>query len=92
MVDSGSSDRLAEAKEVFSAIAEHEKVKGKPLLIFANKQDIDEAIDDDAVAQHLDLDALLGGNRVNASVVRSVAGEPLYEGHALCKEIFLLEP
>ena len=72
VVDSGSVDRLAEAKEVFSTISQHEKIKGKPLLIFANKQDTDEAIDDDAVANHLDLDTLLGDNRANSSVVRSI--------------------
>lgn len=70
VVDSGSTDRLDEAKEVFSAVAQHEKIKGKPLLIFANKQDLEEAIDNDAVAQHLDLDAMLGDNRGNSIVVR----------------------
>lgn len=72
LVDSGSTDRLDEAKEVFSAIAQHEKIKGKPLLIFANKQDLEDAADDDTVAQHLDLDALLGDNRENSSVVRRI--------------------
>ena len=70
MVDSGSVDRLDEAKEVFSTITQHEKVRGKPVLIFANKQDQEEAIADDTVACSLDLDALLGNNRVNSNVVR----------------------
>lgn len=70
VVDSGSADRLDEAREVFSAIAHHEKIKGKPMLIFANKQDLDEAIDGGAIAHHLDLDTVLGDNRVNSSVVR----------------------
>lgn len=74
VVDSGSADRLDEAKEEFAAIAQHEKVKGKPLLIFANKQDLDEVIDDGgAIAHHLDLDAVLGDNRVNSSVVRRLS-------------------
>lgn len=70
VVDSGSVDRLDEAKEVFSTITQHEKVRGKPVLIFANKQDQEEAIADDTVACSLDLDALLGNNRVNSNVVR----------------------
>ena len=70
VVDSGSVDRLDEAKEVFSTITQHEKVRGKPVLIFANKQDQEEAIADDTVARSLDLDALLGNNRVNSNVVR----------------------
>ena len=70
VVDSGSPDRLDEAKEVFSDVVQHEKIKGKPLLIFANKQDLEESVDNDAVAQHLDLDALLGDNRENSIVVR----------------------
>lgn len=71
MVDSSSVDRLEEAKEAFSTISQHEKIKGKPMLIFANKQDLEGAIDEDAIAQHLDLDTQLGENRVNSSVVRS---------------------
>ncbi len=71
VVDSGSADRLHEAKEVFSAVAQHEKIKGKPLLVFANKQDLDKVIDDGAIAHRLDLDALLGDSRVNTSVVRT---------------------
>ena len=74
VVDSGSIDRLDEAKEVFSAIAQHEKIKGKPLLIFANKQDLDEAIDDGTIADRLDLDTMLGSahDKMNSSVVRRI--------------------
>ena len=71
VVDSSSVDRLEEAKEAFSTITRHEKIKGKPLLIFANKQDLEGAINEDAIAQHLDVDTLLGENRINFNVVRS---------------------
>ena len=72
VVDSGSVDRLDEAKETFSSVAQHEKVHGKPLLVFANKQDLDDALDGGTIANHLDLDAVLGDSRVNSSVVRSI--------------------
>lgn len=74
VVDSGSANRLDEAKDEFAAIAQHDKIKGKPLLIFANKQDLVEVIDDGgAIAHCLDLDAVLGDNRVNSSVVRRLS-------------------
>ncbi len=68
MVDASAHSRLEEAKEVLAGIAEHEKMRGKPLLILANKQDSEEALSEDQVGHRLDLDQLLGGHR-NLSLV-----------------------
>ena len=42
---------------------------GKPLLIFANKQDQTGALTEDEVRARLELDSLLGEHRQNARVV-----------------------
>ena len=42
---------------------------GKPLLIFANKQDQDGALSEEEVKTRLDLDTLLGEQQENGRVV-----------------------
>ena len=38
VVDACSVDRLEEAKEALANVVQHEKMEGKPLLVFANKR------------------------------------------------------
>lgn len=73
VVDASAHSRLEEAKEVLAGIAEHEKMRGKPLLILANKQDSEEALSEDQVGHRLDLDQLLGGHRNLSLVVKCAA-------------------
>lgn len=50
--------RLPEAKEALNGITEHHRMHGKPLLIFANKQDREGALSDEQVGLLLALDGL----------------------------------
>lgn len=43
MVDSSSSDRFSESANALRGVMNHDRVMGKPLLVFANKQDLDGA-------------------------------------------------
>lgn len=47
-----------EAKEVIKGITEHERMCGKPLLIFANKQDCEGALSDEQIGLLLGLEGL----------------------------------
>ena len=78
MVDASSMDRVAEAKEALSNVLNDERMVGKPLLIFANKQDKEGAIDESELVAKLELDRLLGENQELSSVVRlaSYPGSP----------------
>lgn len=69
MVDASALDRLAEAKEALNGIVEHDKMRGKPLLIFANKQDYSGSIDEYQLSQQLDLNTILGEHRRLSRVV-----------------------
>ena len=71
-------DRVAEAKEALSNVLNDERMVGKPLLIFANKQDKEGAIDESELVAKLELDRLLGENQELSSVVRlaSYPGSP----------------
>ena len=70
MVDATSVDRIAEAKEALSNVLNDERMVGKPLLIFANKQDREGAMDESELVAKLELDRLLGENQELSSVVR----------------------
>ena len=70
MVDATSVDRITEAKEALSNVLNDERMVGKPLLIFANKQDREGAMDESELVAKLELDRLLGENQELSSVVR----------------------
>lgn len=68
-MDAGSESRLPEAKEALNEVLEHERVKGKPLLILANKQDCDNAIHEGPLSEQLNLNALFGEHKNLSRVV-----------------------
>ena len=68
-MDACSQDRLPEAKEALNQVLEHDKMRGKPLLIFANKQDCDNAVSEGPLGEQLDLNAVLGENKKLSRVV-----------------------
>ena len=69
VVDACSQDRIPEAKEALNEVFEHDKMKGKPLLIFANKQDGDDAISEGLLGDQLDLSGILGEHKRLSRVV-----------------------
>ena len=73
-MDASSQERLDEARQVLSGVLQDEQMVGKPLLIFANKQDQEGALDDTEISNRLELDALLGEHRASCSVVRRGGG------------------
>jgi signal recognition particle receptor subunit beta len=50
VVDASDHGRVAEAKEALNRVLEHEQMRGKPLLIFANKQDLEGAMNEDQLS------------------------------------------
>uniref|UniRef100_A0A8C5R2Z8 ADP-ribosylation factor-like protein 14 n=1 Tax=Leptobrachium leishanense TaxID=445787 RepID=A0A8C5R2Z8_9ANUR len=60
VVDSTDSERLDEAKELLFMLLHDEASTGLPLLVLANKQDLDGAQSPADIAHYLDLDNLKG--------------------------------
>ncbi|KAK4005429.1 ADP-ribosylation factor-like protein 13B isoform X1 [Daphnia magna] len=58
VVDASDSQRLSEAHENLSSLMKHPILKGKPLLLLANKQDHFDALDEVDVADKLQLELL----------------------------------
>ncbi|XP_029664455.1 ADP-ribosylation factor-like protein 13B [Formica exsecta] len=56
VVDASDISRLAENKVVFNELITHEDISAKPLLLFANKQDLNGAIDELDLVENLDVE------------------------------------
>ena len=55
VVDSADDMRLKECAEELVALLQEEDLKNVPLLVFANKQDLQFALEADTVMEHLKL-------------------------------------
>ncbi|KYN03570.1 ADP-ribosylation factor-like protein 13B [Cyphomyrmex costatus] len=56
VVDASDISRLAENKVVFNELITHEHISAKPILLLANKQDLNGAIDELDVVENLDVE------------------------------------
>ncbi|XP_071113294.1 ADP-ribosylation factor-like protein 13B [Haliotis cracherodii] len=55
MIDSTASERLEEVKESFQKLIANYHIAGKPVLVLANKQDKEDAVDEVDICEQLDL-------------------------------------
>ena len=60
IVDSTDKDRIEDALEEFNKILKLEKFKDHPILIFANKQDLDEAFSPDVIIEIFEIKEIKG--------------------------------
>lgn len=63
VVDSSDINRLDEAKEVLQELLSHEKISKKPVLVLANKQDNENALDEVDLIEKLDLESIVNNNQ-----------------------------
>ncbi|CAG9770938.1 unnamed protein product [Ceutorhynchus assimilis] len=59
VVDSCDSDRFKEVKDVLEEMLSNDKIAGKPLLILANKQDRESALDEIDIIECLNIEQLV---------------------------------
>merc|ERR1712072_1662294 len=78
VVDSNDVDRLNEAKDELTRMLNEEELKDAKLLVFANKQDLPNAMKPDDLRTKFSLDNLNRDWHIQATVATS--GEGLYEG------------
>lgn len=62
MVDSSDTSRMDEVKQVLHNVLSHEKITGKPVLLLANKQDQENALDEIDLVDKLDLEKTVNEN------------------------------
>lgn len=58
VIDAACPSRFEDSKSALEKVLRHEDLKGAPLLILANKQDLTEAASGDELARYLDLKKL----------------------------------
>ncbi|GBP06341.1 ADP-ribosylation factor-like protein 13B [Eumeta japonica] len=63
VIDSSDFTRLEECKAVLGEVLSHDKISGKPVLILANKQDKQGALDDIDVVEQLNIEPLINKYR-----------------------------
>mmetsp|Transcript_36565 Transcript_36565/g.63090 ORF Transcript_36565/g.63090 Transcript_36565/m.63090 type:complete len:239 (-) Transcript_36565:219-935(-) len=80
VVDSNDRDRIGEAKEQLDKMYWEEEFKGVPLLVFANKQDLPDAMSAPEVADKLGLGALPNDRRWFIQATCATTGDGLHEG------------
>ncbi|KAF5277005.1 hypothetical protein FQR65_LT16084 [Abscondita terminalis] len=80
VVDSSDYQRLDEAKEVLYDLLSHEKISGKPILLLANKQDCQDALDELDLVEKLELETLVNIKRCPTLVETCSANESKIDG------------
>jgi len=83
VVDATSNDeRMTETGQVLADILSHDTVQGKPILLFGNKADDEEARDENQIVEDLDVEKLVNQAKCPTRVELSVAtqNEGLREG------------
>lgn len=63
VIDSSDFSRLDECRAVLEEVLSHDKISGKPVLVLANKQDKNGALDDIDVVEKLNIEPLVNKYR-----------------------------
>eukprot|EP00419_Tripos_fusus_P022055 CAMPEP_0172698040 /NCGR_PEP_ID=MMETSP1074-20121228/29180_1 /TAXON_ID=2916 /ORGANISM="Ceratium fusus, Strain PA161109" /LENGTH=169 /DNA_ID=CAMNT_0013519017 /DNA_START=64 /DNA_END=570 /DNA_ORIENTATION=- len=79
VVDSSDSDRLDDAREELNKFLNEDELRTAVLLVFANKQDIPDVLDCNAIAEALNLTSLRN-RRWHIQSACATTGDGLYEG------------
>jgi len=80
VVDSNDRERVAEAKEELGRMLAEEELQGSILLIFANKQDLPQAMSPSELSDKLGLNDLPSTRTWFIQAACAPKGEGLYEG------------
>lgn len=79
VMDSCDKERLFEARNELSGILESDKMKGVPVVILANKQDIPSSLTPTEIAEALNLTVLLEGRKWTIESTCALKGDGLIE-------------
>merc|ERR1712154_205605 len=82
VIDSSDERRLEESGQELKELLAEDKLASIPLLVFANKQDLLQAMSADEIAEMLDLAASVVGRTLTIQACSAKTGEGLHEGMA----------
>ncbi|WKY06882.1 hypothetical protein Q1695_006788 [Nippostrongylus brasiliensis] len=79
VVDSSDTDRMEEARNEIHALIEDSELHGAAVLVFANKQDLPNAMDATEVSKALDMH-MIRDREWSVQMSNAITGEGLVEG------------
>ena len=79
VVDSSDRERFEEAAEELHAVCQDDNMRGVPVVIMANKQDLPGAVSCSEIVQKLNLDKLQHKNKWYIQSTCATTGEGVYE-------------
>ena len=92
VVDSSDEQRLDEAKATVEGLVRHTDLKGIPILVMANKQDIDSACTEDVIRDIFDIDNVARSRPCHVQLCSAYTREGLEDGISwLINKIKLVE-
>uniref|UniRef100_H2ZKP5 ADP-ribosylation factor-like protein 13B n=1 Tax=Ciona savignyi TaxID=51511 RepID=H2ZKP5_CIOSA len=68
VVDASDEERMEEGREELALVLQHPFIAGKPILLLANKQDVDGAMNEASVCDALQLEDVVNRNRCPCKV------------------------
>jgi len=80
VIDSADRKRMEETGEELAGLLEEELMEGKPMLVFANKQDLINAMPPDEIATTLNLFSIRGQRPWQIQPCSAKTGDGLKEG------------
>ncbi|XP_008427594.1 ADP-ribosylation factor-like protein 13B isoform X5 [Poecilia reticulata] len=63
VVDSSDVQRIQETRETMAQVLQHPRIAGKPVLVLANKQDLEGALPEADIIENLSLEKLVNENK-----------------------------
>ncbi|CAF1619447.1 unnamed protein product, partial [Didymodactylos carnosus] len=97
VVDSTDRERIDEARDTLYQLLNEEELRNKPILIFANKQDLSNSMSFDEIRDKLNLTKLDGNTKWHLQLVRATQNEDLQEGlkwlgNSMAEKFDLMKP
>jgi signal recognition particle receptor subunit beta len=97
VVDSNDRERIDEARDKLHQMLNEEEFRNKPILIFANKQDLSDSMTSDELRDKLNLTKFNGNIKWHLQPACAIENEGLQEGftwltNAMVEKFDLMEP
>ncbi|KAJ1846095.1 Arf GTPase arf1 [Coemansia sp. RSA 2703] len=80
VIDSNDRDRISEAREELQRMLNEDELRDAILLVFANKQDLPNAMNAASITEKLSLSSLAGNRKWFIQSACATSGDGLYEG------------
>ncbi|XP_015792512.1 ADP-ribosylation factor-like protein 13B [Tetranychus urticae] len=68
VIDSADTKRIDQVKEILESVVSNRRIQGKPLLVLINKQDVEGAMDENALVTAINLNSIVNKYKIPTRV------------------------